>query len=329
MSALLLSMAASSIALSPLHTKASNLASATHIPSTAHLSTNHLANLLLKPLKLANQATVVVSRPPSRRYFAAAFDDFEAAEDENSTDDEDLAVEADDYAQESEKGEVAAGVNGGFGSSDEGRLYVGNLPYTTTSAELNEIFAEAGRIASVEVIYDRVTDRSRGFGFVTMATAEEAKAAIRMFNESQLGGRNIKVNFPEVPKGGEREMIGSRVRSSYQGFVDSPHKVYAGNLGWGVTSQALKEVFAGQPGYMSAKVIYERDTGRSRGFGFVSFETAADADAALNSMNGKEVEGRPLRLNMASERPQSSSGFKSTTEGDSSQLVSSISSESE
>ncbi|CAI0402231.1 unnamed protein product [Linum tenue] len=287
MSALLLSMAASSIALSPLHTKSSNLASATHIPSTAHLSTNHLANLLLKPLKLANQATVVVSRPPSRRYFAAAFDDFEAAEDENSTDDEDLAVEADDYAPESEEGEVAAGVNGGFGSSDEGRLYVGNLPYTTTSAELNEIFAEAGRIASVEVIYDRVTDRSRGFGFVTMATAEEAKAAIRMFNESQLGGRNIKVNFPEVPKGGEREMIGSRVRSSYQGFVDSPHKVYAGNLGWGVTSQALKEVFAEQPGYMSAKVIYERDTGRSRGFGFVSFETAADADAALNSMNGK------------------------------------------
>ncbi|CAI0402229.1 unnamed protein product [Linum tenue] len=184
MSALLLSMAASSIALSPLHTKSSNLASATHIPSTAHLSTNHLANLLLKPLKLANQATVVVSRPPSRRYFAAAFDDFEAAEDENSTDDEDLAVEADDYAPESEEGEVAAGVNGGFGSSDEGRLYVGNLPYTTTSAELNEIFAEAGRIASVEVIYDRVTDRSRGFGFVTMATAEEAKAAIRMFNES-------------------------------------------------------------------------------------------------------------------------------------------------
>ncbi|CAN1306687.1 RNA-binding protein CP33, chloroplastic, partial [Linum perenne] len=69
-------------------------------------------------------------------------------------------------------------------------------------------------------------------------------------------------------------------------FIDSPHKVYAGNLGWTVTSEVLKQAFAGQPGYLSAKVSYERDTGRSRGFGFVSFETAEDAEAALNTMNG-------------------------------------------
>lgn len=76
------------------------------------------------------------------------------------------------------------------------------------------------------------------------------------------------------------------MRRSYRGFIDSPYKVYAGNLGWGLTSEALIEAFQEQPGLLSAKVIYERDSGRSRGFGFVSFAAAEDAESALNAMNG-------------------------------------------
>lgn len=102
----------------------------------------------------------------------------------------------------------------------------------------------------------------------------------------QVGGRTIKVNFPEVPRGGEREVLGPKIRNSNKSFVDSPHKLYAGNLGWGLTSQALRDAFADQPGVLSAKVIYERDTGRSRGFGFVSFETAEAAQSAFDAMNG-------------------------------------------
>lgn len=81
-------------------------------------------------------------------------------------------------------------------------------------------------------------------------------------------------------------MMGPKVRSNYRGFVDSPHKIYAGNLGWGLTSHGLRDAFVEQPGLLSAKVIYERDSGRSRGFGFVTFETAEDAEAALDTMNG-------------------------------------------
>lgn len=96
----------------------------------------------------------------------------------------------------------------------------------------------------------------------------------------------MKVNFPEVPRGGERAIMGPRIMSSNQSFVDSPYKIYAGNLGWRLTSQGLRDAFAEQPGVLSAKVIYERDTGRSRGFGFISFETAEDVESALNAMNG-------------------------------------------
>lgn len=102
----------------------------------------------------------------------------------------------------------------------------------------------------------------------------------------QVGGRTVKVNFPEVPRGGEREVMGPKVRSSNRGYIDSPHKIYAGNLGWGLSSEGLRDAFADQRGLLSAKVIYERDSGRSRGFGFVSFETAEDAESALSAMNG-------------------------------------------
>jgi len=75
------------------------------------------------------------------------------------------------------------------------KLYVGNLPYTTTDQELSEMFAAAGTVESATVISDRQTNRSKGFGFVEMATAEEAEEAIKKFNETEMGGRKIIVSI--------------------------------------------------------------------------------------------------------------------------------------
>ncbi|KAL6559137.1 hypothetical protein OROHE_006506 [Orobanche hederae] len=209
-------------------------------------------------------------------------------------------------------------------SADDGRLYVGNLPLTMTSAHLSEIFAKAGPVVSVEwdqeeykrkagewenlnnLICDRVTKRSRGFAFVTMGTVEEAKEAIQLFDGAQIGGRTIKVNFPEVPRPSEREVMSLKIRSSYQDFLDSPYTIYAGNLSWGLTSQGLREAFADQRGVISAKVVYDRDSGRSRGYGFITFSSAGEVEFALNSMNGVGVEGRPLRLNLREQRAAAS-----------------------
>jgi RNA recognition motif-containing protein len=74
------------------------------------------------------------------------------------------------------------------------KLYVGNLPYTTTSQELNEMFAPHGAVKSADVIMDRETGRSKGFGFVEMSTDEEAKAAITALNGQKVGGRPLTVN---------------------------------------------------------------------------------------------------------------------------------------
>jgi RNA recognition motif-containing protein len=74
------------------------------------------------------------------------------------------------------------------------KLYVGNLPFQTTSDELRDHFAQAGNVESASVVEDRMTGRSRGFGFVEMATPEEAAAAIEQLNGKDFGGRNLTVN---------------------------------------------------------------------------------------------------------------------------------------
>jgi cold-inducible RNA-binding protein len=74
------------------------------------------------------------------------------------------------------------------------KLYVGNLSFQTTSDELRDHFAAAGNVESASVVEDRMTGRSRGFGFVEMSTPEEAAAAIEQFNGKDFGGRNLTVN---------------------------------------------------------------------------------------------------------------------------------------
>jgi cold-inducible RNA-binding protein len=74
------------------------------------------------------------------------------------------------------------------------KLYVGNLPFETTEADLQALFAQAGTVETVNVIRDRDTGRARGFAFVEMATEEEAQNAISQFHNYSLGGRNLTVN---------------------------------------------------------------------------------------------------------------------------------------
>jgi RNA recognition motif-containing protein len=84
------------------------------------------------------------------------------------------------------------------------KLYVGNLAFQTTREELQTMFAQAGTVESVSLIEDRETGRSRGFGFVEMATKEEGAAAIQQFNGKDMGGRALNVNEakPREDRGG-------------------------------------------------------------------------------------------------------------------------------
>lgn len=81
------------------------------------------------------------------------------------------------------------------------KLYIGNLSYTATEAELRELFSEVGTVVSVNLITDRETGRPRGFAFVEMQTEEDAEAAIEELNGRELRARNITVAEARPPQG--------------------------------------------------------------------------------------------------------------------------------
>jgi RNA recognition motif-containing protein len=98
------------------------------------------------------------------------------------------------------------------------KLYVGNLPFDTTDASLQQMFEAHGTVQSVQIIMDRDTGRSKGFGFVEMGSDQEAQAAIAAINGKDVGGRSLTVNEAR-PKaeGGGRGGYGGGGRGGYGG----------------------------------------------------------------------------------------------------------------
>ena len=80
------------------------------------------------------------------------------------------------------------------------KLYVGNLSYSLTEEDLKKFFAEAGSVESATIITDKISGRSKGFGFVEMSSEEEAKKAVESFDGKELDGRNIVVNVARPKK---------------------------------------------------------------------------------------------------------------------------------
>lgn len=92
------------------------------------------------------------------------------------------------------------------------KLYIGGLSYSTSEDALRDAFAQAGNVASASIITDKMSGRSRGFGFVEMSTDEEAQSAISMWNGKELDGRTLTVNEarPLAPRGDRGDRGGNR-----------------------------------------------------------------------------------------------------------------------
>ena len=86
------------------------------------------------------------------------------------------------------------------------------------------------------------------------------------------------------------------------------NKLYVGNLSWGIDTDGLNDIFAEHGEITDVIVLADRETGRSRGFGFVTFATADQARSAIEALNGVEIDGRPLKVNEAQERQDRGGG---------------------
>ncbi|XP_062226584.1 RNA-binding protein CP31B, chloroplastic [Phragmites australis] len=164
------------------------------------------------------------------------------------------------------------------------KLYVSNLPWSLPAPEVEKLFAQCGSVKDVEVIKGK-DGRNRGFAFVTMKTAEEAAAAVEKLNSSDVKGRTIKVEFSRSFR--------KPAPPPPPGAIVERHKLYVSNLPWKSRAPNVKEFFS-KFNPLSANVIF--DNGKSAGYGFVSFGTKGEAEAALSELDGKELMGRPVLL---------------------------------
>ncbi|KAL0710849.1 hypothetical protein Bca4012_017827 [Brassica carinata] len=282
---------ASSLALSTFNPKAlplpiARLASASLLPPSLSFKLN------FPSISLSISASSAASRFVRS---VAVTDDFNVEEEEDS-------LFSDDDAAPPPQQELSF--------SADLKLFVGNLPFNVDSAQLAQLFEGAGNVEMVEVIYDKVTGRSRGFGFVTMSSVSEVEAAAQQFNGYELDGRPLRVNAgPPPPKRedsfsrGPRSSFGSSGSGYGGGAAGSGNRVYVGNLSWGVDDMALESLFGEQGKVAEARVIYDRDSGRSKGFGFVTYSSAQEVQNAIRNLNGADLDGRQIRVSEAEARP--------------------------
>lgn len=162
-------------------------------------------------------------------------------------------------------------------------------------------------MSDLQVIYDKFSGKSRGFGFVTMSTVQEVQAAVQQFNGYELDGRVLRVNSGPPPPKRERERENSPFRGGSRGgesFDNNSNRLYVGNLSWGVDKEALETLFSEQGQVVEAKVVYDRESGRSRGFGFVTYRTADEVNSAIEMLNGCDLDGRSIRVTIAESKPR-------------------------
>src|SRR4030042_6300270 len=112
------------------------------------------------------------------------------------------------------------------------KVFVGGISFETTEDGLKEMFAPAGTVESATVIIDRISGRSKGFGFVEMSTEEEAKKAIEMLNGKQIDGRSITVNEARPMEARPRGNFGGGDRRDYRGGGRRDYGSRGGRNSW-------------------------------------------------------------------------------------------------
>ena len=172
------------------------------------------------------------------------------------------------------------------------RCYFGNLAWETAEETLTSHCASFG----VNVVQCEVArqsgGRSKGWALVDFATPEEAQNAIEQMHNSEIQGRSIIVRVERPGAGQKSARVETRPENS------SGLQIVVRNLPWTTTSEDLRQVFQQVGNVVNAVAVCHTDTGRSKGWGTVLFETREQAQAAIQGFNGVELEHRPMQIKL-------------------------------
>ncbi|KAJ2959585.1 hypothetical protein NQ176_g11108 [Zarea fungicola] len=166
-------------------------------------------------------------------------------------------------------------------AKDDGKMFIGGLNWETTDQSLRDYFSQFGEVVECTVMRDSNTGRSRGFGFLTFKDAKTVN--IVMVKEHYLDGKIID------PK-----------RAIPRDEQEKTSKIFVGGVSQDTTDQEFRDFFAKFGRVIDATLMMDKDTGRPRGFGFVTFESEAGVDACINIP--LEIHGKPIEVKRAQPR---------------------------
>ncbi|KAG8136329.1 hypothetical protein E2320_009285 [Naja naja] len=190
-----------------------------------------------------------------------------------------------DYVGEKSQQDSRKPGKGAPSGGESKTLVVNNLSYDATEESLQEVFEKASAIR----IPQNNQGRPKGYAFVDFATAEDAKEAMNSCNNTEIEGRTIRLEFSN--SGGQ-----NRNTNIKGGFSQQSKTLFVKGLSEETTEETLRESF---DSCIGARIVTDRDTGSSKGFGFVDFSSTEDAKAAKEAMEDGEIDGNKVTLDFA------------------------------
>jgi len=198
----------------------------------------------------------------------------------------------------------------GNGGGEETKLYIGNISFDTTEATLQKAFGEfGGSVTDAFIPTDRSTGRKKGFAFVTIDNAGAANKAIDNMDQTELDGRTIRVSLsrPRGEGGGGGGGGGGGPPGAFNTSGQAEVKLYIGNISYDTTEVSLRDAFSKFGTVTDCFIPTDRDSGRPRGFAFVTMP-AAEAEEAMHKTNESELDGRTIRVNESRPRGEPRGG---------------------
>ncbi|CAG8090399.1 unnamed protein product [Penicillium salamii] len=190
-------------------------------------------------------------------------------------------------------------------------LFVRSLPESATSESLAEYFSESYIIKHAVVVCDKETKKSKQFGFVTFADVEDAESALKELNGSKFDGKIIRVDYAEQRKREIDEKVGrsvptaasleSKKKKEEERGQGLPPKLIVRNLPWSIKESKDLEILFRSFGKVKFATLPNKN-GKLFGFGFVTLRGRKNAEKALQTLNGKEIDGRQIAVDWAVEK---------------------------
>jgi RNA recognition motif-containing protein len=183
-------------------------------------------------------------------------------------------------------------------------VFVGQLSWNVDNDWLGTEFAEYGEVVSARVQMDRNTGKSRGFGFVEFSSSDAVDAAVAASEQKVIDGRAVRID-----KSGARQPNPEKRAKAFGDAPSEPSLVlFVGNVSFNTSEDNLWEVFAEYGEVKSVRLPTDRESGRPKGFGYVEFTDMEGAKKAFEGAQGKDVDGRNLRLDYSQPRTEGGGG---------------------